>query len=195
MLRLNALPAGEGSATWMVSSTSSTDRLNALPAGEGSATRSPRVRGAARSVSMPFLRAKGLQQGDSATRDGRQVCVSMPFLRAKGLQRELRPDAVLADRPRLNALPAGEGSATCLCCSSDTHKVVCLNALPAGEGSATDVRRCEARRRCVSMPFLRAKGLQHRDAPQFDRDAVVSMPFLRAKGLQRCTSARSDLGR
>ena len=83
---------------------------------------------------MPFLRAKGLQHLQLVGIDqeprsqcpscGRRVCnapakptwmayvdVSMPFLRAKGLQRAAAIDAAVAV-VGLNALPAGEGSAT-----------------------------------------------------------------------------------
>ncbi len=107
----------------------------------------------------------------------------MPFLRAKGLQQGRKRSSGRGNGC-LNALPAGEGSAT-------TREVIearvdGLSQCPScGRRVCNCQREDEATRFSVSMPFLRAKGLQH--AANAERNAVygVSMPFLRAKGLQR----------
>ena len=166
--------------------SSLTVRLNALPAGEGSAT------------GADLENRVGLPHGSQCPSCGRRVCnlpslcflcfefcVSMPFLRAKGLQHGPRRASLRQAMFGLNALPAGEGSATSSISplGADT---MCLNALPAGEGSATGLghtdRTLSAGSQCPSCGrrVCNRRRLRHRL-----RLAQVSMPFLRAKGLQR----------
>ena len=90
---------------------------------------------------MPFLRAKGLQRLAAGAMVGVALAkVSMPFLRAKGLQHP--SDCMLCDEPMVS-MPFLRAKGLQLEDLMDSlYSTRCLNALPAGEGSATACRRC-----------------------------------------------------
>ncbi len=141
------------------------DRLNALPAGEGSATTAATaLEQGVETVSMPFLRAKGLQQ------DIRRITgIKLPMSQCPSCGRRVCNWCLRSARRRwfgLSQCPSC-GRRVCNIAAAVREFIrVRLNALPAGEGSATPEHRpgVVAGRDQVSMPFLRAKGLQPRSS-------------------------------
>ncbi len=144
---LNALPAGEGSATIPAATSSSTRRSS--------------------TVSMPFLRAKGLQQAQAKLDQqyvsqcpscGRRVCNMKDY----------------------TVTISGEESQ----CPSCGRRVCNANGTQMFVSGSV----------WVSMPFLRAKGLQPRQNLHHHYLVAVSMPFLRAKGLQHDSARQRPPG-